>query len=157
VARYLVTLPGWVLAPEVSFAVRGERGVIDILAWHSATRTLLVIELKTEIVDLNELVGTFDRKHRLAPEIAQSRGWHPATVAVWVVIADSKTNRRRVQAHRTMLRSAFGLDGRAVRTWLRAPMGGLACLSFWSDARAVRTKSGLATVKRVRLTQRTAA
>ena len=27
-------LPAWVLAPEVSYSIYGERGVIDILAWH---------------------------------------------------------------------------------------------------------------------------
>lgn len=35
--------------PEVSFSIYGQRGVIDILAWHAATRSLLVIELKTEM------------------------------------------------------------------------------------------------------------
>ena len=55
-------LPAWMLAPEVSFSVYGERGVIDILAWHPGRRALLVIELKTDLVDMNELLGTFDRK-----------------------------------------------------------------------------------------------
>ena len=45
------------LAPEVSFSIYGERGVIDILAWHPGRRALLIIELKTDIVDVNELVG----------------------------------------------------------------------------------------------------
>ena len=53
--------------------MRGERGVIDILAWHAATRTLLVIELKTEIVDINELMGTVDRKRRLAATVAREQ------------------------------------------------------------------------------------
>jgi transcriptional regulator with XRE-family HTH domain len=157
VAQFLLSIPGWVIAPEVSFAVRGERGVIDMLAWHSATRTLLVIELKTELVDLNELLGTMDRKRRLAPSVARDRGWLPARVAVWVVVGDSKTNRRRAHAHATMLRAAFPSDGRTVRGWLRVPAGDLACLSFWSDAHGTRTKSDFATVKRVRVTTRRAA
>jgi transcriptional regulator with XRE-family HTH domain len=57
VARLFDGLPGWVTAPEVSFAILGERGVIDILAWHAASRTLLVMELKTELVDVQETVG----------------------------------------------------------------------------------------------------
>jgi transcriptional regulator with XRE-family HTH domain len=32
VARAFAEMPGWVIAPEVSFSVYGERGVIDILA-----------------------------------------------------------------------------------------------------------------------------
>src|SRR4029079_5081268 len=73
VARYIAQLPGWVAQPEVSFAVFGERGVIDILAWHPGRRALLVIELKTDIHDVNELVGTVDRKGRLAQRIALER------------------------------------------------------------------------------------
>lgn len=149
-ARYFLRLSGWVLAPEVSFAIRGERGVIDILAWHAASRTLLVIELKTEIVDINELMGTVDRKRRLAAIVARERGWAPTSVAVWVIVGESKTNRRRVQSHAATLRAAFPLDGRQVQRWLRQPVGALACLSFWPNAHPARTKSDLATVKRVR-------
>jgi len=151
VARYFLRLPGWVFAPEVSFAVRGERGVIDILAWHAATRTLLVIELKTEIVDINELMGKVDRKRRLGVAVARERGWVPASVAVWVIVGESKTNRRRVQTHAATLRAAFPLDGRQIARWLRQPTGTLACLSFWPNAQTARTKSDLATVKRVRI------
>ncbi len=150
VARSFLMLPGWELVPEVSFAIRGERGVIDILAWHAGTRTLLVIELKTEIVDISELMGTLHRKRRLAALVARERGWDPVTVAAWLVVADSSTNRRRVAAHGTTLRAALPDDGRAVRGWLAQPRGSIACLSFWSDAGNARTKSGFATVKRVR-------
>ena len=81
-------LPAWVLAPEVSFSIYGERGVIDILAWHPGLRALLVIELKTDIVDVNELVGTFDRKRRLAAQIAKERGWDPVSVSAWLIVGD---------------------------------------------------------------------
>ncbi len=150
VARALLATPGWVLVPEISFSVYGERGVIDILAWHAQSRMLLVIELKTEIVDINELMGTIDRKRRLAPVIARERGWVPASVSVWVVVADGSTNRRRVRAHRTTLRAAFPTDGRTIAGWLRRPAAPVACLSFWSDSPVTRVKSDLATVKRVR-------
>ena len=65
-ARYLGSLPGWVHAPEVSFAIFRERGVIDILAFHSATGSLLVIELKTELVSLEELLTAMDVQLRHA-------------------------------------------------------------------------------------------
>ena len=60
---------GWLFAPEVSFSVYGERGVIDLLAFHPASGCLLVIELKTAIIDVNDLVGTMDRRCRLAAGI----------------------------------------------------------------------------------------
>ena len=156
-ARSFLALPDWVLAPEVSFSIRGERGVIDILAWHAATRTLLVIELKTEIVDVNDLMGKVDRKRQLAVEIGRERGWHALTVAVWVIVADSKTNRRRVTAHGTTLRAAFPADGRSVAGRLREPRQPIARLSFWPDARDTGTRQDLATVKRVRVPKLAAA
>jgi DNA-binding Xre family transcriptional regulator len=150
VARWFSSLAEWTIAPEVSFSIRGERGVIDILAWHAPSRTLLVIELKTEIVDFNELMGTADRKRRLAPLIARDRGWLPQSVALWVIVADSKTNRRRVQTHATTLRAAFPLDGRNIGAWMRKPSGRMGCLSFWTNPRSTKAKSDLATMKRVR-------
>ncbi len=65
-------LPDWILVPEVSFAVFAERGIIDILAWQPTLRALLLIELKTDIVDVNELIGTMDIRRRLARTIARS-------------------------------------------------------------------------------------
>ena len=65
-------LPGWVHAPEVSFAFYAERGVIDILAFHEPTGSLLVIELKTEFVSLEDLLGTMDIRMSHAADIAGS-------------------------------------------------------------------------------------
>jgi len=141
---------GWVIAPEVSFSVFGERGIIDLLAWHAGTRTLLVIELKTEIVDINDLMGKVDQKRRLAPEVAKERGWFAKSVAVWVIVAESTTNRRRVARHRTVLRAAFPHGGREVDGWLTQPEAELAALTFWSGAPGESFSEPLAVVKRVR-------
>ncbi len=141
-ARYLDRLPGWVHAPEVSFAVYRERGVIDILAFHPATGSLLIIELKTELVSLEDLLTTMDVRIRHALRIARERGWGARSVSAWVVFADSSTNRRRVHAHAAALRSAFPADGRAMRGWLSRPVGTVRGLSFWanfSDSTASRT------------------
>ncbi len=54
---------------------------IDLLAWHAPTRTLLVIEIKTELVDVGDLLSVMDRKVRLAPEIGAGRRWRPRRVA----------------------------------------------------------------------------
>jgi transcriptional regulator with XRE-family HTH domain len=85
-ARLFAGLPDWVSLPEVTFAIYGERGAIDVLAWHEPTRSLLVIELKTELVDIQDTVGTLDRKVRLAVTIARERGWDPLTVSSWLLI-----------------------------------------------------------------------
>ena len=135
VTAWVLGQGGWLLAPEVSFSIYGERGVIDLLAYHPASGCLLVIELKTVIVDVNEMVGTLDRKARLAPRIARDRGWHARSVSRWVVVTRSKTNQRRIDAHRTVLRAAYPSDGRQIHPWLRAPSGSIAALSTWSHAK----------------------
>ena len=147
VARWLArAAPDWVVAHEVSFSVWGERGVVDVLAFHPGRRAMLIIEIKTELVDHGDLLATMDRRLRLAADIAATRGWSPATVSTWVVVARSRTTERRNAEHRSVLRSAFPDDMRAVRAWLAAPVGVVRALSLWRDP---GTRS-LAPVRRVR-------
>ena len=61
---------GWITRTEVSYAVYGERGSIDLLAWHEATRTLLVVEVKTELVSVESTLRKHDEKVRLARRVA---------------------------------------------------------------------------------------
>jgi len=121
---------GWLWEPEVSYSVFGERGVIDALAWHAATRSLLVVELKTEIVDINDLMASMDRRRRLATGVARERGWDPGSVSMWVVVADGRTNRRALRRHEAALRAKFPDDGRRARAWLTKPVGSLRALGF---------------------------
>jgi transcriptional regulator with XRE-family HTH domain len=150
VAKMLKEIDGWTFAPEVSFAIYGERGIIDVLAWHARTRTTLVIELKTQIVDVQELIGKMDQRRRLARRIAGERGWDPATVAVWILVAQSRTARRHLAAHVHTLRAAFPDDGRSVQGWLKQPGSSFACLSFLPDNHPGVLKRSRAAVKRVR-------
>jgi transcriptional regulator with XRE-family HTH domain len=148
-ARLFATLDEWTAVPEVTFSVYGERGAIDILAWHAPTRSLLVIELKTELVDVQETVGTLDRKVRLAAQVAHHRGWDPLTVSTWLLIAESPTNRRRVDGHTAMLRSRLPAEGRAMAAWLRRPAGSIAAMSFLSGAPRGSARRQFAPVRRV--------
>jgi transcriptional regulator with XRE-family HTH domain len=153
-ATFRDEFPEWTIVPEVSFAIRGERGVIDILAWHAEARALLIIELKTDIVDVNELLGTFDRKRRLVWQIARERGWNPTSVSGWLIVAPSRTNRSRLAAHAAVLRAAFPLTGKAIRAWLRDPSGSASALSMWRDSHRWTGGPGLAPVRRVRRVKR---
>lgn len=149
-------LPGWSLAPEVSFSFFGERGIVDLIAWNASQRSMLLIELKTEIVDVNELIGTFDRKVRLGWAIARGRGWEPASISGWVIVAPGRVNRERIAAHRSMLRAAFPMDGRGIEAWLRRPVGTASALSLWRYNNEGATRSGLSPVRRVRRPRRPA-
>ena len=51
-------------------------------------------------------------------------------VATWVILADTRTNRRHVARHGRLLRGAFPANGHGMRRWLRKPEGAVAALSF---------------------------
>jgi hypothetical protein len=89
-----------------------------------------VIELKTEIVDVQALIGSVDRYARLAKRIAAERGWNAHHVSCWVIVSDATRSRRRVANHGAVLGAAFPADGRAMRRWLRQPSQGIRALSF---------------------------
>jgi transcriptional regulator with XRE-family HTH domain len=146
----MLAAAGWQVMPERSFSFWGERGVVDVLAWHEGARSLLVVELKTEIVDVQRLIGTVDRYRRLAPAIVRDLGWEPVAVSTWVAVAESPTNRRRLSEHAGVLRAAFPSDGRTVPGWLRRPSGALAALSFLSNARVTNRTAARSSRRRVR-------
>lgn len=150
--------PDWHVIPEVSFSKWGERGVIDLLAWHPGRRALLVIELKTELVDVGEMLGTMNRKRRLAWSIAADRGWDVAAVSGWIILAAGRTNERRVAMFHATLRTAYPDDGRRMRGWLRDPQGSVAALSIWPAASGSRGRSvsaaSFAARRRVRVSTR---
>ena len=149
VAELFDRYTGWQLAPEVSFSIYGERGIVDLLGFHAESGTGLVIELKTEIVDVQELVGTLDRKRRLGRTICAERGWVVADVGMWALIADSRSNRARFAAHRRFIRQAFPGDGHGIGRWLRQPAGPVAALSFLNNEHERIVGRGFGLPKRV--------
>jgi transcriptional regulator with XRE-family HTH domain len=149
-AGLFAPVDGWVIEPEVSFSVYGERGIIDILAWHPGRRMLLVIELKTEIVEIGMLLGRMDQRRRLVADVARRAfGWDATAVSTWVVIADGRTNRRTLAAHGGVLRRKFPVDGRTMRRWLHDPSERVDALSFLPHRHALTLGRDMASVKRV--------
>jgi hypothetical protein len=120
-ARWL-ELNGWLVRPEVSFNRYGDRGRIDLLAYHPIARALLVIEAKTAIVDVQELLGTLHVKARVARFVAGELGWHPLSVVPCLVVADASTARRRIHEHDALF-ARFSLRGPAAVRWFRQPGG----------------------------------
>ncbi|MGH2358559.1 MAG: hypothetical protein ACRDGJ_11225, partial [Candidatus Limnocylindria bacterium] len=128
---------GWLLRHEVSFNHYGDRGRIDQLGYDPATRTLLVTEAKTGIFDTQDLLGRLDVKERLAPEIARRFGWRVERVVVVLVLADGRTNRRRIEQHPELF-GRFSCRGRGVAVWLKDPqplVGGLLVFEDLSSRR----------------------
>ena len=147
---WLASLDGWIGVPEVSFAYGGERGVIDVLAWHASTETVLVIELKTRIADVNDLMSTMDVRRRLADRIARDRGWRPANFGIWVVLSPGRTNALALAYHASALRAKFPQDGRAMRGWLARPSGSVAALGFMPQVHMANLRHDATTPRRVR-------
>ena len=130
----------WIVLVEVSYNHYGDRGRIDLLAWHPATGMLLVIELKTDLVNVQALLGSLDVKTRLARGIAASRGWAVTGVVPAIIFTEDRTTRRRL-ASVAPLFDRFSVRGRAALSWLRKPTGsptGLLLVTDLTRARVVR-------------------
>jgi hypothetical protein len=87
-------------------------------------------------VDINEALATLDRKVRLAQTIAAQRGWRPSRISVWLVVSDTRTNRRHAAEHSTLLASRFERDGRQFQAFLRNPSVVTTGLVFMTDMNA---------------------
>jgi len=141
---------GWDVAVEVSFSIRGERGSIDVLAWHESTGSLLVIEVKSVVPDSQATLHGLDRKARLAPRLAEERGWECRNVGRLLVVGESRTARRRVTALAATYDTAFPDRNVEVRRWIRKPTGPLAGLLFLTIASPDSTKRASTARERVR-------
>jgi transcriptional regulator with XRE-family HTH domain len=113
---------GWEVVVEVTYAVFGERGSIDVLAWRGAERALLIVEVKSDVVSNEATLRKHDEKVRLARGIALERfSWRAATVSRLLVLPDTRTARRRLASE--PLASAYPTRGPDLRKWLRSPSG----------------------------------
>ena len=142
---------GWAGQPEISYSRYGERGSIDILGWHPATRTLLVIENKTELTSVEATLRKLDEKTRLASLIAAEQlGWRAEVVSRVLVLSDTTTNRRHVRQQERVLSSALPASSAMIRAWLRAPTGPIAGIMFLPNDAVPGVASGPATAARIR-------
>jgi len=123
----------WSAIPEVTFKAAGERGSIDVLAWHASTETLLVVEIKSVVPDIQATLAGLDRKARLGPLVGRERGWAPRHVARLLVLPADRTCRRRVDVFATTFDRALPTRTAAVKRWLRSPSGPLAGILFLPD------------------------
>ncbi len=146
----------WLCAAEVTYSEWGERGSIDILAWHKPTSTLLVVEIKTELASVEATLRKLDEKVRLAPRIALSRfGWQAAVVGRLLVLPDQRSERRRVAANSPVLDRAFPTRSYVARRWCRSPAGAVAALLFLPEPAGRRAAPPSAGRRRIRVVRPT--
>jgi len=141
---------GWIVRVEVSFNHYGDRGRVDIVAFHPALRILLVIEIKSALGDLQETLGRLDVKVRLGRQVARDLGWNDVAAVIPVlVIGDSRVARRTVAAHAALF-APFSLRGRLALAWLRRPTSTPTGLLWFAN----RPDSHLATTPRAQRASR---
>ena len=137
VDHVIQTLKGleWEVIPEFSFNHFGDRGSVDVLAWHPVHRILLIIEVKATLTDLQDLLVSLSRNLRVVPDIVRkSLGWDADHVARIVVVAGTAANRSVVARHAATFDASFPARSRKVNTWLRRPFGALAGVWFVSTS-----------------------
>ncbi|HEY6570741.1 MAG TPA: helix-turn-helix transcriptional regulator [Candidatus Limnocylindrales bacterium] len=129
-----LTADGWEVAPEATFQVNGERGSIDVFAWHPATGHLLVVEVKSVVPDVQATLAGVDRKARVAVAVARQRGWPPGPVSRVLVLPDDRTARRRLSRFAATFDKAFPARTVELRRWFASPDGPIAGVLFVSNA-----------------------
>jgi len=113
---------GWLVEAEVSFNHYGDRGRVDLAAHHPSHGVLLIVEVKSRIDDVQDVIGRLDVKARVGNVIARERGWPVSRIVPALVIADGRTARRRVVDHAALF-SRFAVRSRAAWAWVRRPEG----------------------------------
>lgn len=138
----LLRAAGWRVAVEASFNHYGDRGRCDILAFHPPTGILVVVEVKSAIGDVQELLGRLDIKVRLARILAASQGWARPAAVVPVLVMAAERQQYRVVAEHVSLFARFTVRGRAARAWLAhpAPVSGLLVRLPLTNARLVAVR-----------------
>jgi transcriptional regulator with XRE-family HTH domain len=142
---------GWLTVPEFSFNVYGERGSVDVLAWHPEHRTLLIVEVKTVVTDLQGLLMSMSRKVRLVPPLAaKERSWERRALGHAVVVAATHANRAMIDRHRATFGVAYPARTLQTRAWIKAPVGDFAGLWFVSTRHETRSNDTVRRRVRVR-------
>ena len=135
--------PGWEIVVEYGFNHFGERGSVDVLAWNAATRTLLIIEVKSRLTDLQATFTSLARKLRIVPALVRrERGWDAKHVGRLLVMPGTTANRSIVARHAATFATHFPEGTRAVQAWLRSPTRSMGGLWFVSDVQGANTTQG---------------
>jgi transcriptional regulator with XRE-family HTH domain len=133
--------------PEVTFNSWGERGRVDLAAFHESRRLLVLAEAKGELTDLQQTLGAIDLRERLAQTIAGQLGWKPHATVILLAVAQTDTNRQIVRRHpRLFARFAQ----RTLRHGSAPVRTGDARVLLWIPSRRVGRDAWLAGRRRVR-------
>lgn len=126
--------PAWITTSEYSFNDYGDRGSVDVLAWHSGTGALLLVEVKSELVDVQATLRSMDVKVRVVPRLVRrDRGWTVNALGSVLVIPDESSARRSVHRCGSIFDTVLPARTVEVRRWIAQPSGSLRGVWFLAD------------------------
>lgn len=132
---------GWEVLVEYGFNHYGDRGSVDVLAWHEESHTLLIVEVKSRLTDLQATFTAFARKLRIVPRLVRSeRGWDVRHLGRLVVMPGTTANRTIVTNHAATFATLFPERMPAIGTWLRQPDRSLGGVWFVSNVRGANAR-----------------
>jgi len=136
VARRLAR-DGWIVQREVPVGTPGRPGWIDVLAFNPETRVLLVIEVKTELVDFGGLERQLGWYVREARRAARRYAWVPISVEPVALLLATQLNDERVRDNGASIHQAFPRRWRDLMRVIRGENpGGVAWAIAFVDPRS---------------------
>jgi transcriptional regulator with XRE-family HTH domain len=102
-----LTRDGWIVRREVQIGNPARPGWVDVLAFHPETRVLLVIEVKTELIDFGGLERQLGWYSREARDAGKALGWEPVAVATAALVLATAVNDDRIRQNALGIRQAF--------------------------------------------------
>ena len=93
---------GWSVEQEVPIGSRRTIGWIDLLAFDEPSATLLLKEIKTELLDIGQVQRSLAWYEREAGVVARRLGWRPRHVVSAVLVLASDENEETIMAIRDL-------------------------------------------------------
>jgi len=113
---------GWEVTVEYTFSRFGDKGAVDVIGWRAQERALLLVEVKSELDNLQNMLSVLDRKTRLVPALlALERDWRAAVVGAILVMPDRSTFRDGIARFRATFAAALPSRNVEIRRWLAQP------------------------------------
>jgi transcriptional regulator with XRE-family HTH domain len=133
---------GWETVIEYTFQHFGERGSVDVLGWQPEARALLMVEVKTDLDDLQAMLSAIDRKARLVPRLVSAeRNWAASARGAILVMPEGSTSRWQVSRHPAVFAAAFPARNTQIRRWIEAPTAAGPMRGVWFlQSRAVTAR-----------------
>jgi len=113
---------------------------VDVLAFHPLLGALLIVEVKSAVPDMQDMLAGVDRKARLGPQLAADRGWRVRSVSRLLVLPDGRTARRRLVDHAAIVGQVFPLRTAAVRRWIARPVGAIGGVLFLPSSQSTTAR-----------------